>query len=86
MKKYALRFKEIQGQVNKNLPTKANDLSLEETAKLVKERDQKLGRLISTMSSNYPLLQVMGYKQINRYSQAEIEPTDMTIFDFKRDS
>lgn len=80
MKKYALRFKEIQGQASKNLPTKTNDLSLEETAKLVKERDQKLGRLISTMSSNYPLLQVMGYNQINQNSQAEIEPTDMTIF------
>ena len=53
--------------------------------KLVKERDQKLGRLISTMSSNYPILQVMGFKQINKNSEAELESTQMTIFEPKRD-
>lgn len=50
---------------------------------MVKERDRKLGRLISTMSYNYPVLQVMGYRKMSKNNQVEVEPTTINIFDFK---
>lgn len=47
----------------------------------MKERDRKLGRLMSTMSNNYPVLQVMGYRKMNRRTSfIETEPTSINIF------
>jgi starvation-inducible outer membrane lipoprotein len=60
-------------------------LSLDETVKMVKERDRKLGRLISTMSYNYPVLQVMGYRKMNKTNEVEVEPTTINIFDLRKD-
>lgn len=74
----------MQEQANVDKKSLQDELTIDETVKMVKERDQKLGRLISTMSSSYPVLQVMGYRKLNNRNEVEVEPTSINIFDIKK--
>ena len=37
------------------------------------------------MSYNYPVLQVMGYRKMNKRNEVEVEPTTINIFDLRKD-
>ena len=74
----------MQEQAQLSARNLQEDFTFDETVKMVKERDFKLGRLISTMSYSYPVLQVMGYRKMTKQSEVEVEPTSINIFELKK--
>jgi hypothetical protein len=43
-----------------------------------------LGRLVSKLSHNYPVLQVMGFGQIDQKNKASVEPDELNLFDNRK--